>query len=92
VDGGGFGDGVKDSANFGEVGDHLIAFGGVREERLQGGGEVGGGEAGLEELGDDAAAGDEVDHGDGEVAVGVEVVCGPDLGRVLDEAFGETEG
>lgn len=54
--------------------------------------EVCGGETGLEEFGDDAAAGDEVDHGDGQVAFGVEIGGVPDLGRVLDEAFSEAEG
>jgi hypothetical protein len=49
-----------------------------------------GGEAVVEEFGDDAAAGDEVGHGDGEVAVGVG--CGGDLGGVADEAFEDGEG
>ncbi len=50
-----------------------------------------GGEAVLQKLGNDAAAGDEVDHADGEVAVGVGA-GGPDLGRIVDEALGEAEG
>ncbi len=60
-------------ANLGQVGDHSVALWGVGQQRAQGGGYVFCGEAGLQEFGDDAAAGDEVDHGDGEVAVGVEV-------------------
>jgi hypothetical protein len=77
-------------AYFGEVGDHLFALRAVGEQGKQGGGYVFGGEAALQELGDDAAAGDEVDHGDGEVAVGVE--GGGDLRWVVDEAFCQPEG
>ena len=65
------------------------ACGGVVEQGAQGGGDVGGGEVVVEQFGDDAAAGDEVDHGDGEVAVGVGL--GGDFGGVADEAFGEGE-
>ena len=66
----------------GEVGDHLGAGGGVVEQGAEGGGEVCGGEAVVEEFGDDAAAGDEVDHCDGEIAVGVG--SGGDFGGVVD--------
>jgi hypothetical protein len=44
----------------------------------------------LDQFGNDAAACDEVDHGDGEVAVGVEL--GRDLGWVADQPFGELIG
>ena len=77
--------GQEPGAGFGEVGDHLRAGGGVVEQRAQRGGEVGGGEALVEQLGDDAAAGDEVDHGDGQVAVGVGL--GRNLGGIADQAF-----
>ena len=88
---GGLGGVRKETAtDFGEVGELLGAFGGVGEQRAQGGGYVGGGELLLDELGDDAAAGDEIDHGYGEVAVGVGL--GGDFGWVADEAFGEGEG
>ncbi len=64
----------------------LRGEGGGRREVLRG-------EALVEQLGDDAAAGDEVGHGDGEVAVGVfEGGFVADLGGVADEAFGEGEG
>jgi hypothetical protein len=92
LDGGWAGCGVEAVADFGEVGDHLGAGEGVGEEWAQGCGYVLCGEAGLQELGDDAAAGDEVHHGDGEVAFGVGVVRGPDLCGVVDQAFGYAEG
>ena len=59
------------AANLGQVGDHLVALGGVGEQGREGGGDVRGGEAVLQQFGDDAAAGDQVDHGDGQVAGGV---------------------
>ena len=74
---------------FGEIGDYLAAFGAVCKQGTEGGGYVFGGKAILQELGDDTAAGDEVNHGDGEVAVGVE--GGGDLWRVVDQAFCEAE-
>ena len=46
----------------------------------------------MEEFGDDPTTGDQVDHGDGKVAVGVEIVGGPDFGWVVDELFREAEG
>ena len=63
---------------------------GVVEERGELGGEVLGGEVVLEELGDDAAAGDEVGHGDGQIAGGVGHVG--DLVGIADEALGDGEG
>jgi hypothetical protein len=77
-------------AYLGEIGDHLLALRVVVEQGTQGGGYVFGGEAVLKELGDDTAAGDEVDHGDGQVAVGVE--GSRDLWRVVNEAFCQPEG
>ncbi len=64
--------------------------GGVGEEGGEGASEGVGVELGLEELGDDAAAGDEVGHGDGKIAFAVGVlgggfVGGPDFFRVPDE-------
>jgi hypothetical protein len=67
-----------------------VALGGVGEERGQLGGDVLGGEVVLKELGDDAAASDEVGHGDGQVSVGVGHVG--EFFWVADEAFGEGEG
>ena len=90
MDGVGVGVGEELGAGFGEVGDHLGAGGGVVEQGAEGGGEVCGGEAVVEELGDDAAAGDEVGHGDGQVAVGVGL--GGDFGGVADEALEDGEG
>ncbi len=83
-------------AEAGQVGELLGALRGFAQEGLEGFGEGVGVETGLEELGDDAAAGDEVGHGDGEVAFAV-VACaggvhGPDFGRVPDELPGELEG
>src|ERR1035437_9379709 len=69
-------------AGFGEVGNHLAAGGSVVEQGAEGGGEVGGSKAGVEEFRDDAAAGDEVGHRDREVTVGVE--HGGDFGGVAD--------
>ncbi len=86
--GGGIGDEL--AADLGEVGDLAGAGGGVFEQGRQGRGEGVGVEVLLEQLGDDAAAGDEVHHRDGEVAV--VVLLGGDLGGVLDEALGEGEG
>ena len=77
-------------AYLGEIGDHLLALRAVVEQRPQDGGYVFSGEAVLQEFGDDAAAGDEVDHGDGQIAVGVE--GGRDLWRVVDKAFCQPEG
>jgi hypothetical protein len=78
---------LQGAANLGQVGNHLSASGGISEERAEGRGDVRGGEILLDKFRDDAAARDEVDHGDGEVAVGV-WTGGPDFGGVADEAFG----
>lgn len=77
-------------AYLGEVGDHPAAFRTVCEQGTQGGSYVFGCETVLQKLGDDAATGDEVDHSDGQVAVGVE--GGRDLWRVVDEVFCQPEG
>ena len=71
----------------GQVGDHLGALGGVVEQGPEGLCDVGCSEVVLKELGDDASTSDEVDHGDGEVATGVQA-SGPDFGRVVDETLG----
>ena len=72
-------------------GDDLgVTFGGVGQERGELGGDVLGTESVLEELGDDASAGDEIGHGDGQVASGV-VHIGELIG-VADEAFREGKG
>ena len=81
---------MKAGADLGEGGDLGFAFGGVGQQGSEVGGYVGGGEAVLEELGDDAALGDEVDHRDGLVAGGVGHVG--ELGGVFDELSGEGEG
>ena len=52
------------------------ALGGVGEQGARAAATLAAVKRSLEELGDDAAAGDEVDHGDGEVAVGVGHVAG----------------
>lgn len=77
-------------AYLGEVGDHLLALRAVCQQGTQGGGYVFGGEAVLEELGDDAAASNEVDHGNGQIAVGIE--GSGDLGWIMDEAFCQPKG
>ncbi len=76
--------------NFGEGCDLAGAFWAVVEEGGEFGGYVFCCEAGLEEFGDDAFAGDEVDHGDGEVAV--EVAGEAEVFGVVDEFAGEGEG
>jgi hypothetical protein len=81
---------LEETADFGEIGDHLGALGAVDEQGTQGGGDVGGGEVLLDQLRYDAAAGDEVDHSDGEIAVGV--LLRRNLGGIADETFGEFEG
>ena len=68
----------------------LGASGGVGEQGSEFFGEGFGVEAVLEELGNDAAAGDEVGHGDGEVAFAVDV--GGDFLGIPDELLGELEG
>ena len=90
VDAGGATGGGETRADLGEVGDLLAAGGGFGEQRFECGGQGIRVEASLEQFGDDAAAGDEIDHGDGQVAFAVGV--GGDLGRVPDEGFGELEG
>ena len=74
----------------------LGAGGGVLQEGFEGFGEGVGVEVTLEELGDDAPAGDEVWHGDGEkwVSAGGEGGrgCRPDFGGVVDEVFRQGEG
>ncbi len=77
-------------AYLGEIGDHLLALRAVVEQGAKGGGYIFGGEAVLQKLGDDAASSDEIDHGDGQVAFGIE--GSGDLWRVLDEAFCQPEG
>ena len=77
-------------ADLGEGGDHVFALGCVAEQRYKRGGEVFGGEVRLQQLRDDASTGDEVDHGDGEVAVAV--CLGVDFGRVFDEELCQREG
>jgi len=52
------GGGLEALADVGEAGDLAVAGGGVGEEGGQGGGYVGGGEVGLQELGDEALLGD----------------------------------
>ena len=89
-DGAGSGGGSQESADFGQIGDHLGSFRGVYEEGAQGGGYIGGGEVLLDQFGNDATAGDEVDHGDREVTVCVEL--SGDLGWVADQPFGELVG
>ena len=77
-------------AGCGQVGDHSGSLGSVVEQGFESSGKVLGSEAVVEQFGDDPAAGDEVDHGDREVAVGVE--RGGDLRRIANEAFSEGEG
>jgi hypothetical protein len=81
---------LQGSADLRQVRDHLEAFGGVSQQVAQGSGKVSAGKVLLNQLGHDAASSDEVDHGDGEITVGVRL--GRDLGRVADEAFGELVG
>src|ERR1039458_5772465 len=66
-------------AGFGEVDNHLAAGGSVVEQGAEGGGEVGGSKAGVEEFRDDAAAGDEVGDRDRGGTVGA-AHCGGLLG------------
>ena len=72
-------------------GDDLgVALGGVGEEWGEFGGDVLGCEAVLKELGNDAATGDEIGHGDGQIAGGIGHVG--ELVGIADEALGEGEG
>lgn len=77
-------------AELGEAGDLGFAGGGVVGELKEVGGDGLGGELPVEELGDEAAAGDEVGHRDGKVAV--DVTGGRDFGGIADELAGEGVG
>src|ERR1035441_5945380 len=77
-------------AGFGEVDNHLAAGGSVVEQGAEGGGEVGGSKAGVEEFRDDAAGGGEGGDRDREGTVGVD--HGGDFGGVADHAFDDGEG
>jgi hypothetical protein len=77
-------------AEFGERDDLVVALGGVGEERGEFGGDVLGCEVVLKKFGDEAAAGDEVGHGDWQVTGSVGHVG--ELVRVADEAFRQGEG
>ena len=69
-DGVGACEGSEACTGFGEVGDHRGRGRGCRRAAgARAAATVVGGEAVVEQLGDDAAAGDEVGHGDGEIAV-----------------------
>jgi hypothetical protein len=92
LDGAGSGGWLEHMSNFSQVGDHALALRGVGQQRAQGVGNVFRGKTGLKQLGNDAAAGDQVHHGDRKVVVGVDVGWFPDLGRVADEALCQPEG
>ncbi len=77
-------------AELGEGDDLGVALGAIGEERTEFGGDVLGGEMVLEKLWDNAAASDEVGHGDGQVADSVGHVR--ELVGVPDETFDECEG
>ncbi len=89
-DGACFRGGEQLAAGFGEVGDHKVAGGAVGQQRGKSGHHIFGGEAGLQQLGDDASAGDEIDHRYGEIAVLI-YLC-RDFRWIADEAFGQREG
>ena len=85
IEGGDFGAarGEEAAAQLCEGDDLGVALGRVGQELRELGGDVLGGEAVLEKLGHDTAAGDEIGHGDGQVAGGIRHVGGTrrDSGR-----------
>ena len=84
------GRGQQPCAGLGEGGDHLPAFLRLVQQRAQRGDQVGGGEAPVQQLGDDAPPGNQVDHRDRQIAVSVRL--GGNLCGVANHPPGQRKG
>ena len=76
--------------HLGQIGDHLLAFRAVGQQGKQRAGDIFRSEMILQKLRYDTATGDEIDHGDRQIALRVRL--DRDLGRVVDKVLCQPEG